>query len=53
MPDSFPLFAACQPGLEPLLAAELQALGLAGEPRRGGVAWQGSLADGWPRHLDA
>lgn len=45
MPETFPLFAACQPGLEPLLAAELRALGLAGDEQRGGVAFGGGLAE--------
>lgn len=36
------LFAACAPGLEPLLEAELTALGgLAPEPARGGVSFRG------------
>lgn len=34
-------FAACAPGLEPLVQAELRALGIAGEPEAGGVAWTG------------
>jgi putative N6-adenine-specific DNA methylase len=44
MAASFELFAACQPGLEFLLARELQALGA--EPRSlpGGVAFQGDAA---------
>jgi len=41
MPAPLPLFAACQPGLEPLLAGELQALGAAPEARKGGVAFAG------------
>ncbi len=36
------LFAACLPGLEPLLAAELAALGTEPEPQPGGVAFCGS-----------
>ena len=35
------LFAACQPGFEPLLAGELRALGAEPEPRAGGVAFAG------------
>ncbi len=41
MPSSFELFAACQPGLEPLLAAELAALEIAARPAAGGVAFAG------------
>jgi putative N6-adenine-specific DNA methylase len=43
MTASFDLFAACQPGLEPLLAGELQALGSPGTVQPGGVAFQGDL----------
>ncbi len=39
----FELFAACQPGLEPLLMAELQALGVAPRPLAGGVAFRGDM----------
>jgi len=40
------LFAACAPGLESLLAAELEALGIEGAaPEPGGVAFRGELAD--------
>lgn len=35
------LFAACQPGLEPLLADELRTLGAVPDPQRGGVAFAG------------
>ncbi|MBX3464650.1 MAG: class I SAM-dependent RNA methyltransferase [Planctomycetes bacterium] len=41
MPRPFDLFAACLPGLEPLLAGELSALGLDPRPLRGGVAFTG------------
>ncbi len=44
MPSGFQLFAACQPGLEPLLAAELRALGVQPVPRRGGVELAGDVA---------
>jgi putative N6-adenine-specific DNA methylase len=37
----FDTFAACAPGLEPLLAAELEAMGIRGAPEPGGVAWRG------------
>lgn len=37
-------FAACQPGLEPLVQDELQALDLAGTPRRGGVEFRGNTS---------
>lgn len=39
----FALFAACQPGLEPLLAGELQALGVEPRPLAGGVAFAGDM----------
>jgi putative N6-adenine-specific DNA methylase len=39
MPAPFAAFAACQPGLEPLLTRELQALGAAAVPQRGGAAF--------------
>lgn len=45
MRASFDLFAACQPGLEPLLAGELRALGIAPVAQRGGVAFHGGVAD--------
>src|SRR5688572_22911160 len=45
MPQPFPLFAACQPGLEPLLANELAALGVTPHKQRGGVAFEGGAAD--------
>jgi putative N6-adenine-specific DNA methylase len=38
VPRVFDLFAACLPGLEPLLARELSTLGLEPSPLRGGVA---------------
>ncbi len=43
MPPSFALFAACQPGLEPLLARELAALGAEVRSIAGGVAFAGDL----------
>ncbi|MBM4062037.1 MAG: class I SAM-dependent RNA methyltransferase [Planctomycetes bacterium] len=39
MQQPFAAFASCQPGLEPLLAGELAALGLPGEAQPGGVAF--------------
>jgi putative N6-adenine-specific DNA methylase len=39
VPRSFDLFAACLPGLEPLLAGELHALGAHPKRLRGGVAF--------------
>jgi putative N6-adenine-specific DNA methylase len=39
-----PLFAACLPGLEPLLADELAALGADPAPAAGGVAFTGDVA---------
>ncbi len=41
MSSPLELFAACQPGLEPLLADELQALGAQPTKQRGGVAFRG------------
>jgi len=38
------LFAVAAPGLEPLVAAELRALGIDGSVEHGGVAWQGDDA---------
>jgi putative N6-adenine-specific DNA methylase len=43
MSSSFALFAACQPGLEPLLERELAALGAEPRPLAGGVAFAGDL----------
>ncbi|HEX5052741.1 MAG TPA: class I SAM-dependent RNA methyltransferase [Planctomycetota bacterium] len=43
MPAPLTLFAACQPGLEPLLAQELRALGAEPEPLAGGVAFAGDV----------
>jgi len=40
--DSLPLFAVTAPGLEPLAAAELRALGIQGAVEPGGVAWTGT-----------
>lgn len=45
MPGSLSLFAACQPGLEPLLANELRALGVTPSAQRGGVAFAGDVRD--------
>ena len=54
MPDRLPLFAVTAPGLEPLCAAELRALGIGGVAEPGGVAWEGTreelyLANLWLR----
>jgi putative N6-adenine-specific DNA methylase len=43
-PGPLSLFAACLPGLEPLLADELRALGAAPAPAAGGVAFAGDVA---------
>lgn len=45
MPQNEPLslFAITAPGLEPLAAAELRALGIGGAAEPGGVAWTGTL----------
>jgi len=42
--SSWQLFAACLPGLEPLVLRELTALGAAARQLRGGVAFDGDLA---------
>lgn len=44
-PELLPLFAVTAPGLEPLAAAELAALGIRGVAEAGGVAWSGTLSD--------
>jgi putative N6-adenine-specific DNA methylase len=41
------IFCACAPGLEPVLAAELAALGLAARPVAGGAAAEGDDAAAW------
>jgi putative N6-adenine-specific DNA methylase len=54
MPPSSPLslFAVSAPGLEPIVASELGALGLRpGEPEPGGVAFAGATADVWRANL--
>lgn len=38
-----PCFAGCQPGLEPLVAQELQELGIVGRTLAGGVAFDGDV----------
>lgn len=43
VPRPFDLFAACLPGLEPLLAAELTALGARPTRLRGGAAFTGDI----------
>lgn len=43
MSDSLPLFAACQPGLEPFLLAELEALGFRADGVPGGATFDGGL----------
>lgn len=49
--DLLPLFAVTAPGLEPVCAAELRALGIAAKAEPGGVAWQGTLADAYRANL--
>ncbi|MFN8825863.1 MAG: class I SAM-dependent RNA methyltransferase [Planctomycetota bacterium] len=44
MAASFELFAACQPGLEPLLVGELQALGVTATALPGGASFRGDAA---------
>jgi putative N6-adenine-specific DNA methylase len=42
-PNSLSIFAVTAPGLEPLCAGELAALGLRGRVEEGGVAWRGDM----------
>lgn len=44
MPLTFDLFAACQPGLEPLLAEELRRLGIEPTELPGGASFRGDAA---------
>lgn len=41
--ETLELFAIAAPGLEPLVAAELRALGIAGTVEPGGVSWSGGV----------
>jgi putative N6-adenine-specific DNA methylase len=43
MPPPFALFAACNPGIEPLLAREIAALGVEARETPGGVEFSGDL----------
>ena len=43
-PNRLSLFAVTAPGLEPLCAAELKALGVKARIEEGGVSWQGDMA---------
>ena len=45
------IFAATAPGLEPLAAAELRALGIRAAPEPGGVAWQGRAEELYAANL--
>jgi len=45
MSDRLSLFAITAPGLEPVCAAELRALGIEGAAEPGGVAWEGTADD--------
>lgn len=50
---SLPLFATCAPGLEPVLLDEVRALKLArAEAQRGGVQFEGRIADVWRANLE-
>ena len=51
MTAPFPIFAATAPGLEPLAAAELRALGIQATPEQGGVAWEGSAEELYTANL--
>lgn len=50
-PSRLPLFAVAAPGLEPLVAAELAALGITATAERGGAAWDGTLAELYTANL--
>ncbi|CAA9367353.1 MAG: 23S rRNA (guanine(2445)-N(2))-methyltransferase [uncultured Gemmatimonadetes bacterium] len=45
------VFAATAPGLEPLAAAELRALGIQAAPEPGGVAWSGTAEELYTANL--
>ena len=49
--DPLALFAVTAPGLEPLCAAELRALGIAGTGEPGGVAWTGTREEMYAANL--
>jgi putative N6-adenine-specific DNA methylase len=49
--ERLPLFAITAPGLEPLAAAELRALGMDGVAEPGGVAWSGTAEDLYAANL--
>ncbi|HTE46412.1 MAG TPA: class I SAM-dependent RNA methyltransferase [Gemmatimonadaceae bacterium] len=42
-PNRLSAFAVTAPGLEPLCAAELAAIGIRGKPQEGGVSWSGTI----------
>ena len=44
MTQTLSLFAACQPGLEPFLSAELDALDIVAEAVPGGATFEGDVA---------
>jgi putative N6-adenine-specific DNA methylase len=43
--DTLPIFAVAAPGLEPVVTAELETLGLRASAERGGTAWTGAIDD--------
>lgn len=47
----YAIFAVTAPGLEPLTASELGAIGIRGEAAPGGVAWEGSLEELYEANL--
>ncbi|HET6762064.1 MAG TPA: class I SAM-dependent RNA methyltransferase [Longimicrobiaceae bacterium] len=49
--DTLALFAVTAPGLEPLCAAELRAMGIIGVAEPGGVAWTGTREDLYAANL--
>lgn len=49
--ERLPLFAITAPGLEPLAAAELRALGMDVTPEPGGVSWSGTPAQLYDANL--
>lgn len=50
--DELDLFAVTAPGLEPVCARELAALGIAAEAEDGGVAWRGDLRSLYRANLE-
>lgn len=51
VPERLAIFAVAAPGLEPVVAAELEALGIAGSIREGGVEWEGTREELYAANL--